>query len=418
MRVIRVFVLIEGDGELYEYARNRGWFTTVAGLEEAPAQPFLGLVGFERGSIQAVALIERHHRVATRKHLLRVSKFSWFDSLLLSELQKAMTANVRRFLAEGLLGKGTGRKAIETLQTLRPDIADEIAALERRMERRPPRRGAGAAILAMEKDAVGVALDIAGLDRAPIAEWAESEGETSLHFLAHLPRASLREDQIINHDVGVFGDWEVVKRSAVGAVEFEKDGRRLTVINVNRLPPENSLGVDLIYYNQAYEAFVLVQYKRMHRETGGAVEKAVYRPDSNHQAQIDAMRQIGVGGAPLTHRQFRLDSRSCYFKICAPETLDPYTTNLLPGMYLPLDLFELLIEDGTVVGSGGGASFSYENVERRFSNTLFVNLVEAGWIGSSGEVTERLRPAIEFMVESGRSVVLAVESTSGEQDAS
>jgi hypothetical protein len=410
MRDIRVFVLIEEDGELYEYARNREWFTTVAGLEEAPAQPFLGLVGFEPGRIEAAALIERQQRVATRKHRLRVSAFIWFEALSTAELRDAMPASVRRFLGEGLQSKGTGSRAVETLRGLRPDVDSEIAALEARLKRPPSRRRAGAATLVMEKDAVGVALGMAGMDRRPISEWIEPEEDgPAAHFLAHLPRASLREDQIINHDVGVFGDWEVVRRSAVGAVDFEQDGRRLTVINVNRLAPEESLGVDLIYYNRAYDAFVFVQYKRMRPETVNGVEQAVYRPDSDHSKQIAAMRGIGVGGDTSTPGQFRLDARGCYFKLCAPETLDPYTTKLLKGMYLPLDLFELLMDSGGMAGTRGGIAFSYENVERRFDNTQFVKLVEAAWIGSHGDVTERLRPAVEFMIETGHSVLLATE---------
>ncbi len=406
--------MIEEDGELYEYARNRDWFTTVAGLAEAPAQPFLGLIGFEPGQIEAAALIERQQRVATRKHRLLVSAFVWFAALSLAELRDAMPGSVRRFLGDGLQSQGTGLRAVETLRELRPDVDSEIAGLEERLERPPPRRRTGAATLAMEKDAVGVALNIAGMDRRPISEWIEpAEDDPAAHFLAHLPRASLREDQIINHDVGVFGDWEVVRRSAVGAVDFEQDGRRLTVINVNRLAPEESLGVDLIYYNRVYDAFVFVQYKRMRRETVNGIEQAMYRPDSDHSAQIAAMKGIGVGGDVTTSRQFRLDARSCYFKLCAPETLDPYTTKLLQGMYLPLDLFELLIESGDVAGPRGGIAFSYENVDRRFSNTQFVQLVESAWIGSHGDVTERLRPAVEFMIETGHSVLLATEMGDG-----
>ena len=38
---------------------------------------------------------------------------------------------------------------------------------------------------------------------------------------------------------------------------------RLTVIMANRLPLEQQTGADLIYFNEAYESFVMVQYKAM-----------------------------------------------------------------------------------------------------------------------------------------------------------
>jgi hypothetical protein len=419
MRIIRVSLLTEYDWELFEYAFNRGWFTTVLGVGDAPTSRLLALVSFEPGEIKAVALLERQRRAATRKYLLKVSNFIWIDPLRLDDLKAALPSSVRRFFGLGLLGEGTGLRAMEAVKRLRPEQADEIGRLERALDRPPLRRGAAAEIVAMEKDAVGVALDIAGFDRSPIGEIGEVDDEEETPFLGRLQRASLVEDQIINHDAGVFADWDLVRQSVVGATDFELEGKRLTVINVNRLAPEHSLGVDLIYYHHTYEAFVLVQYKRMRREEIDEQERLVYRPDAHHREQVAQMRQLDTLAAdPVAPREYRLNPEACYFKICNPETLDPYATALLPGMYLPLELSELLIDSGEIAGPAGGPAFSYETVERRLSNTLFTDLVQAGWVGTRGDVSAQLRPIVEFMVENGRSVVLAVESVRGAQDAS
>ncbi len=412
--VMRVILQIETDSDIYEYARNRDWFTTVVGAADLIGEQLIVLVGFEEGQVEAAALLERQRRVATRKHLTRVSDFVWFDPLPVAELRDALPGGVQRHLRSGLLPLATGTRAIEALRALRPDIDDELSLLERRLQRPGVRRRSGIETVAMERDAVGLALDIAKLDRKPISEWTDREGDGhAAPFLTGMRQAQLREDQIVNHDVGVFGDWEVIRRSAVGAVEFEQDGRRLTVVNVNRMATENTLGVDLVYFHETFNAFVLVQYKRMHRETIDGVPRSVYRLDGNHEEQVRRMRDIGIADAPEDPRGYRLSAASCYFKLCNPETLDPYTTKLLPGMYLPLDYFELLRSSGAVTGPQGGVVFSYENVERRIANSLFVDLVQDGWVGSNGEVTERLRPIVEFMVENGRSVVLAVESERG-----
>ena len=43
----------------------------------------------------------------------------------------------------------------------------------------------------------------------------------------------------------------------------ENPSVRLTVIMANRLPLEQQTGADLIYFNEAYGSFVMVQYKAM-----------------------------------------------------------------------------------------------------------------------------------------------------------
>ena len=51
-----------------------------------------------------------------------------------------------------------------------------------------------------------------------------------------------------------------------GSKVFEKTENpavRLTVIMANRLPLEQQTGADLIYFNEAYRSFAMVQYKAM-----------------------------------------------------------------------------------------------------------------------------------------------------------
>ena len=61
----------------------------------------------------------------------------------------------------------------------------------------------------------------------------------------------------------------------------------LTILNCNRQPLEQTLGVDLIYYSHRFDSFVLVQYKRMSEGTQGAE----YRPgnDPSHEKELERM---------------------------------------------------------------------------------------------------------------------------------
>jgi hypothetical protein len=391
------------------------------GSPDLVGQRLVALVSFDGGrTIDAAALLQRQHRAVTRKWVVRVSRFVWFESLAVAELKKELPSGVQDYFGGRLQPPATGIRALEALGQLRPTVWEDLVALSRLTEPRPVVRRAGSAIVAMEKDAVGLALDIAGLERAPIGDWTDPGDSAAVRpFLAGLARAQLREEQIVNWDVKVFGDWEVVRENAIGSVEFERDGQTLTVVNVNRLAPERSMGVDLIYFHERYGAFVMVQYKRMLRETGSnGEEMLIYRPDSSHAEEVARMDRIGSSGQPAGPNDYRLHDGVCYLKLCNPETLDPYATKLLPGFYLPLDYFKLLANSEVTRGPKGGRIFGYDNIEggRRLTNSLFVDLVQDAWVGSHGDLTAKLRPIVEFMVESGRSVFLAVESQANEPE--
>src|SRR5579862_266935 len=53
--------------------------------------------------------------------------------------------------------------------------------------------------LALQKDAVGVALEIAGVDRVSLEDWSRPAGPEATSFLDGLPEVRTREDQMILH---------------------------------------------------------------------------------------------------------------------------------------------------------------------------------------------------------------------------
>jgi hypothetical protein len=61
-------------------------------------------------------------------------------------------------------------------------------------------------------------------------------------------------------------------------------------------------------------------------------------------------------------------------------------------------------------GTRGGAAYGYSTLPRHLNNTLFVQLVQDGWIGSAGTVSDELRSFVEARVSDGRSVMLAIGS--------
>ena len=281
-------VLLDEDAAVGEYLReiDRDWFTTVQPRGVMAGRSAIVLVSFGE-DLELVGLLQKTRPAATQKDGIRCSRLVAISPpLSLDEVRAEMASNVRAHLDYRSLPEKTGEEALAAVARLRPDLADAIRAL--RPDRSARARGSSAfGVVAMEKDAVGVALDISGVERAQLARWRGGRQDAQ-PFLAGLHDAVLREDPMVVHDAGVFGDWEVVRRSAVGSVEFTSGGRSLTVINVNRNAIEKTLGVDLIYYHEFFHAFVLVQYKRMHKAGAGWL----YRPDGNHDGEVERMGEI------------------------------------------------------------------------------------------------------------------------------
>ncbi len=156
---------------------------------------------------------------------------------------------------------------------------------------------------------------------------------------------------MLEHDAQVFGDWAKGVHFQGGWIEFGKDNHRLTVMNVNREGVEHVLGVDLVYFHHTYQSYVLVQYKRLDRDSEG---RACYYPTSDNQLQkeLSLMRQIqstadATVGIPGT---YRLHSGPCYLKLCPPVVLDPYSADLIKGMYIPLDYWDHLLNCDATLG--------------------------------------------------------------------
>jgi hypothetical protein len=157
-----------------------------------------------------------------------------------------------------------------------------------------------------------MALRFAGFDPVHVRNWIPEDEPAP--FLTGLAAVRINEEQMIQHDAGVFGDWQLIRRNLAGtAVFYGPRGKRITLMNVNRHSVELTLGVDLLYYSEEFRSYVLVQYKRMRRE--GA--SFAYRPiDESYNREIGRMRDFcrDYPPAPLgpNLREFRLSPMPFY----------------------------------------------------------------------------------------------------------
>jgi hypothetical protein len=257
-------------------------------------------------------------------------------------------------------------------------------------------------IVSTERDAIGLVLRIADLDEElnDIVKWNITDFDTP-HFLKNLNGLNLREDQLIINDFTCFGDLKVIKEYKNTTCTLSNGRNTVSIIYANRTPLENNIGVDLIYYGHNHQTFIFVQYKRLVEEN----KKYIYRANNDKSLikELDRMNNLKTHMIEDKH-DYRINDEVFYFKFCK-EKQDIYTKDLCQGFYLPKDFFDLIYsrqkkENKSVV-------FSYDVVERYLNNTLFIELIKSGLIGTKYINANSISKVIKETLESGKSLILA-----------
>lgn len=332
-----------------------------------------------------------------------------------SEIWNRAPSKLRRKIEEktthgGVLPPKSFQAIIQILGEIAPDSASILQryseAREKRVENIPARSKAA---LAEQKEAVATALSIAGINRDELLGWDLGQKREISSFLDGLQQVRLREDQMVINDLMQIPGYEEIKKAPHNSVVFENDQSKLTVILANRLPLENQLGTDLIYYNETFSCFLMVQYKAMEKEE----DEDIYRfPNAQLTGEIDRMNSVlqELKKYPSNDEAdgFRLSESPFFLKICPRIAFNPDNVGLVKGMYLPLGYWKLLSEHPSMIGSKGGKRISYRNVRRYFDNSAFISIAGGGWVGTNSQQSLVLEAAIRSTLESGRVVVLAV----------
>ncbi|MGW2790577.1 hypothetical protein ACWC9H_11700 [Streptomyces sp. NPDC001251] len=310
----------------------------------------------------------------------------------------------------GTLSKRAGEELLDALTTCRADLAGVIARLQERT--------GGFRILnrvrelfVEERDATGLALQLGGFDRSIIGEarFPDEDGAT-VPVLATLPGHPAHEDHLVFHDAQRFSDWVGSDAEHLAKRLFQKGDQKLFIANVNRLPAEDTLGIDLIYHHVNRDSFILVQYKKMQQVGAGRSEWG-YRPDTDLDDQLERMGQVEEACTRLDLDpllDYRLGPQPCWIKFCKAEQIAPRGDALIGGMYLAREHVEWLRQHPNLAtGPRGGELFGYHTVPRYFDNTTFTQLVQDGWIGTRGKASEIIRAQIEASLNGSRSLVFA-----------
>lgn len=393
----------------------------VADFEHSRSAPLVCLVSDREGTVHFIGQGRRGVRAGTRLRRLNISNLveltapfrlssivellpPRYKSPLRRKLESGglLTPNQFGALADALVQAGS--EAGQLLARYSLQRAGRISALSPRVRQQ----------LAQQKEALGAALSFSGFERKVFHDWAPPDAGEPASFLDGLPQARLREDAMIANDLAVVPGFSFVRPIQTGAALFENDlGTRLTVVLANRLPLEELTGADLVYYNETFASFVMVQYKAMERGSDG---EAVYRlPNTQLDEEIRRMDRLieSVRSAALASdvADFRLAWNPFFIKLCPRLVFEPDNAALSKGMYLPIEKWKLLMLSSDIVGPRRGRGITFRNVKRYMDNTAFISLVANAWIGTHREQSAVLESAVRGTVESGRAVVLAVKRT-------
>ena len=390
-------------------------FTCILSISDLPAEKFaLCLISTNGETIRFASLLRKMKGGGVSTGY----KFEFFYFVQIRELPLKEVTTIKFTPYLSLLSSNVNnrvpfkiwREFFETIKWMRPEVAQSLEQLENRcLTVKDISHEQGFEIMMMERDAVGLALEIAGYDRPKILAEHLPSKKSPTPILEYFKNVRIIEDDLIERDTKVFGDWLKIDRfdTKKRLVQFQKEDSTLTVLNTNRSNIEDTLGVDLLYFHDTYKSFVMIQYKKLERNHKN---KLLYRPiDKSYEKEIQ--RMLILENHDLLNLQcskmheYRLHKSAFYFKLCDPTDEKMSPQNLVPGLYFPLDYWKFLMNSKEIYGERGGKRFVKGEV-RYINNTLFVMLVQDGWIGSISEDMTTLESLVNYSVESNNSLMV------------
>jgi hypothetical protein len=367
--------------------------------------------GMERDERQIVALglVHPGRRITTYERSISIERVrAVVPGLPVSDVRGVLRRQDDLIERNGPLTQAQGRTILIGILAVRTDLLTAVRDLVDALSVAVATGPVGE-IRAWEKDATGVLLDVAGIDRDVLRDWRP--GPVVVPFLSGLPPASRTEEAtLLDHDAGRFGDWMAGDTTEVGWRVFSQGEQRIFIYNANAKAVEHALGVDLVYYHEPSGGFVLLQYKKMRRSSDN--QQWGYRPDARLKSELTRMRAVDdVCRQDSSADNLRLVPTPCLVKLCEAQTIIADSSELIAGMYLTREHFEYVLASQQARGPRQGVVIGYHNVPRHMSNTTFTQLVGDGWIGSRGTGSEYVLSQIEASRQAGQAVVVGRHTT-------
>jgi len=420
-------LILSADREalFHERIDEDGFFAEpVAEFAHSRTAPLVCFLVDQRARISHIAFGSRGVRAGTDFRRLNVrDAFPLKHPVKIGRITSAVPPRVRakvvdRFAHGGLFSPKAFEATIEALVDAAPETREVMSQfLRTRRQRIAAISHAARKALAYQQQALLTALKIGGFDGSEIQDWVPPTEGSPDSFLDGLQNVRLREDPMIVNDLLNVPGFSFLKAMAFGAAVFQSDDVRLTVVLANRLPLEEQTGTDLIYYNETYHSFVMVQYKSMEVENGEAGFRV---PNAQLDEEIERMDALLATIRACSQNTecdgFRFNENPFFLKLCSRVVFAPDDVKIVPGMYLHLDHWKLLHTDERLKGPRGGRRVTYKNVGRYIDNTDFIRMVKSAWVGTTISQSTVLAALIRDVVENGRAVMLAIRDANVDRE--
>jgi hypothetical protein len=372
-------------------------------------------------SIVALGAYRRGRRVSNWSTSYTITDIQWLDPTFipLKDLLAELSAQTRSHYSGPLQSKGpltdAGARAVLTaLARANPALEGMISQLTGYPNLIAAMGRDRAILLAEEKDATGVALDLAGLPREQFTDWVPDYVDAP--FIAGMRQGYADEERILQFDAERFDGLlsRVHSRSPhLRVFNHPQAGVSLLAILISAV---SNMSWVWICSTGTFAARRTFLYKRMRKQPDGGW---IYYGDQQLNAELARMRQISVARTGRGVQEFRLNPHPCYLKIVREDLFDAASNALMKGMYLPLELVDALVTDPRFSTEGGNLCVGWDSTKRHeppyLTNTEFTDLFRGGWVGSWGSTTDQITALINQALERGRMVTVALRDSGSAQ---
>lgn len=376
-------------------------------------------------TIDAVVLMERMHGSGgTGKLKLRMwSPIMIEQPIKAEEIEDVFPAKARLCTAETFrrIPHVEWPTLLDAIKRQRPDLTGRLDLLVEMREQQSRLSGNDSRILRLteQRDALGLTLDIASLDRKTILREAHlSRVGTASSVLDLLDGETLQEQDLVRIDQQAFRG--LLAADDTRSSRFTGPGGREVRVHVyDKKPLETVLGIDLLIFLADYESYLLLQYKSMEPKSDGEGKTWSYLVDRQLMDQIGAMDRAtaAIATQPVpgadAMKHWRLTDEAFYFKFCETTRPDARDDALVAGITMGHSYLKRFLALPEARGKHGGHRVGYNNCPRYLNNSQFVDLAREGWIGCDQRGYAFISEVIKAGAEGGRSAMLAVIEGSG-----
>lgn len=330
------------------------------------------------------------------------------------DIQRRVASYFQKFISH--IPEGCAKELLEYFQHHFPDTAKIINKLIEELGNDYTTYSHEEIVQLQARDATTTAISLWGDDEVALQLKSQPLSDKGF-FLDGLDTERVFEDHVISHDWTVFSDWDIEEREYIGSTNvFEKDDKRLAVINANRTNLEQALGCDLIYIDLVSCSVIFIQYKMLSETNANG--DAYFNPNSgNHNKELAKMRSASAAISKLQHvhqkgdiLSLRLNECAFYFKLCGVKNIEKSDSKIAKGMYIPLDFWEQFLVSTDTDGPNGGKQFGYFNLSHKYLHaTHFAGLFKDNLIGTKISSWKEVSGWIKQLItEQNRSAVIAI----------